>query len=156
MRRLYRKRSLEVARTISDRLPNITVVERLMARFANSGREFGSNRFRTEFQDHTDSPNQARHYVGGFFAGYHLDAFNGLTGRVAMDLREVDIKFIPTPGIAGLLTIPLPTALPETASQRADKALNAVSTRHGAALYNNELRPSELAERIRNEVCAPR
>ena len=145
----------EVARIASDRLPNITVVERLMARFANSGLEFGSDGFRNEFQDRTDSPNQARHYVGGFFAGYHGHYFGGRVGRAAANLRERDFVFLPTPGgILGLPVIPLPTQLPETASQRADKALNAVSTRHGADFYNKKLKASELADKIRNEVCA--
>ena len=145
----------EVARIASDRLPNITVVERLMMRFATSGLEFGSDGFRNEFQDQTDSPNQARHYVGGFFAGYHGHYFGGRVGRAAANLRERDFVFLPTPGgILGLPVIPLPTQLPETASQRADKALNAVSTRHGADFYNKKLKASELADKIRNEVCA--
>ena len=126
-----------------------------MSRFGNSGLEFGSARFKPEFQDHTDSPNQARHYVGGFYAGYFLHYVGGRVGRAAANLRELNVTFAPG-GMPGVPILPLPIILPETQGQRADKALNAVSTRHASDFYNKRFRASELANRIRNEVCAPR
>lgn len=116
-------------------------------RFANSGDEFGSDGFRNAFQDLDGSPNQARHYVGGFFAGFTGGETLGLA--VANGREDKDRIYF-TPGPVG---IPIPGMLPENNSQKADKALNAVSVKHGADLDDKNIKPSDVADLIRKEVC---
>ena len=128
-----------------DLLANL--VDELYERFANSGNEFGSGGFNMEFQDFGGSPNQARHYIGGLYAGFTLGSSVGLA---AANAREVSFTYQRIPGIP-YVVIPIP--LPPNASQRADRALNAVSTAHGGALADGTLKPSDLSSTIRKEVC---
>lgn len=123
------------------------LIEELYERFAYSQNEFGSAGFRPEFQDFRGSPNQARHYIGGLYAGFQLGAKAGLE---AANAREVTIVVIQQPTFPH---IPVPTTLPPNASQRADRALHAVSTAHGGALATGSLKPKDLASKIRKEVC---
>jgi RHS repeat-associated protein len=125
-------------------------VNALYSRFGNSGTEFSSDGFKAEFQDFSGSPNQARHYVGGLYAGFTGAQFGSeAVGRAGANAREVTVTFIPTPS-----GIPLPSISPPNPSQRADRALNGVSTRHGGALSNEKLKPYQLADLIRKEICA--
>jgi hypothetical protein len=113
----------------------------LYHRFAPEGEshantEFGSTGFKAEFRDDTPSPpgagdntpNQVRHYVGGFRAYTH----GGFIGRWWANYRE-------RPG--------------DTPSHRADLALNVVSTRHAQTLAMNPAMISELKAMILKDVC---
>lgn len=106
---------------------------------------YGSDGFRRQFQDNTDSPDQARHYIGGFYAGFMVGKASKL-----MDLREYSLGISLFGGIY---------VKPQTPGQRADVALNAVSTRHGRAFLTTNPNKNGLilavADKIRNEVCAP-
>jgi hypothetical protein len=128
----------EVARIAAQHPLDYGFARALWNRFSPATREFGGKDFKPEFRDdtpmgpgHTDnSPNQARHYVGGFTAG-HL---GGETiGRGYANVGE------PRNG---------------TPSNRADRALNRVSTRHGSSLnglFGNS--PKDIPDLIRKEVC---
>lgn len=134
---------------------NVGFRDLLLERFANSGSEFGSDGFRTEFQDYSGSRNQARHYVGGLYAGHLGNHFGTDVGStVANVLRETSIA--PDPTSIGGTIIPFPRILPPTNSQRADRALNVVAGRHGAALHANRIGPRDVAGLIRKDVCAPK
>jgi hypothetical protein len=118
----------------------------LYDRFSTSGLEFTSKGFKPEFQDHGESPNQARHYVGGFHAGYKW----GVVGAWGANLREE-----PHPDFSGnppWRNTPKPGK--KTQSQIADTALNGVSTKHGLAMVNKLIKPSDLKKKILDEVCA--
>ena len=133
---------------------NVEFRDLLMERFSNSGSEFGSDGFKTEFQDYSGTRNQARHYVGGLFAG-HLG--NPLGGRnagstIANLLRETTVILVPQ-NVGGTI-VPVPQTLPANDSQKADRALNVISGRHGADLHANRIRPADLAGLIRKDVCA--
>ena len=127
-------------------------VNLMYERFANSGPEFGSDGFKTPFQDPSPgSNNQARHYSGGLFAGFQLGATAGL---VAANAREDKDRVTTTRVfVFGIGIVPVPTMLPENASQKADKALNAVSTKHGGALADESIKPYEIGGLIAREVC---
>ena len=126
-----------------------------MDRFSERSSEFGSDGFRLGFQDYSGSRNQARHYVGGLFAGHLGGHFGTDAGSTVANLVRESTIGATTISIAGA-TIPFPTILPPDASQTADRALNVVSGRHGAALHANRIGPSDVAGLIRSEVCAPR
>ena len=148
----------DLVATLANSIPSQTNVEfrdLLMERFSEPSAEFGSDGFKLEFQDHSGSRNQARHYVGGLFAG-HLGAHFGTdVGSAAANLiRETTITVTPT-SIGGAI-IPFPIIVPPNDSQRADRALNVVAGRHGAALHARRIGPRDLADLIRKEVCAPR
>lgn len=131
----------------------------LYERFNNRSREgfnyneFGSTGFRPEFRDdtparpggHDNSPNQVYHYVGAFRAGFS----GGTTGGgLVMDNHENNYIFMPGP-------YPIPIGrVPDTPSHRADKALNQVAVRHGSAVSDGNIRPDQLANAIRRDVCA--
>jgi RHS repeat-associated protein len=122
-------------------------VERLFRRFANLRNEFSSDGFKVSFQDFGGSPDQARHYIGGLSAGFIATQWGSETfGRWVADAREYD--FVVTMDTVLPLVYPV-----QNDSQRADQRLNAVSTRHGAALSNGEIKPFQLADLIRREVC---
>lgn len=112
--------------------------------------KWGSDGFKDTFKDNVgpgNSPNQIRHYVGGLWAGF---AF-GSAGNFLADMREapgVDFS-----GAKVHQNNPVPKPQNHTLSQLADMRLNAVSTAHGNALQNGTLKPSELANRIRTDVC---
>ena len=65
-------------------------------------------------------------------------------------MRENVDRVATVPGPYG---IPIPVILNETRSQKADKALNNVSTRHGAALDRRDISAKDIANKIRKEVC---
>jgi hypothetical protein len=123
----------------------------LWKRFAQSGKEFSDDGFKERFRD--DS-NQARHYVGGFWAGFTAGE---TLGTIGADLREdvgrlVFTQTVQIPGSG--VVIPLPTGIaPASESNKKDKALNAVSARHGGMLNSQKVKPADLAELIRREVC---
>ncbi len=113
----------------------------LNARFAAEGervssQEFRSSGFKSQFKDDTpaqpggtdNTPNQVRHYVGGFRAF----AQGGVIGRAWANYRE-------SPG--------------GSPSQRADLALNAVSTRHSQYLAMNPSKIPDLKNLILRDVC---
>jgi hypothetical protein len=112
----------------------------LNARFAREGErvssdDFASTGFKSQFKDDTPSsglrdntPNQVRHYVGGFRAFVQA----GLIGRKYANFRE-------RPGT--------------TPSQRADLALNRVSTQHAQTLAMNPDRIPDLKDMILRDVC---
>jgi hypothetical protein len=122
------------------------LANRLYTRFANSGNEFGDRGFKKEFQG-SSSPNQARHYAGGFHAGNAGAIFgsSGL-GNVAADAREYTVIPIPVPG----LSIPMPMLLN---TDPADTKLNAVSTRHAGLLADGKIKLFKIPDLIRKEVC---
>ena len=133
----------EIAGQVGDDIDKFD--KALWDRFANSGNEFSSERFKTEFQDFDGTDNQARHYVGGFHAGYQA----GLLGRWAANQREM-----PHPDFSGnppWRNTPKPGK--QTKSQIADTALNAVSTRHGLDVNLKKLKPGDLKQKILDEVC---
>lgn len=116
-------------------------VKKLYKRFANSGREFGDGGFKKQFRDRS---NQARHYVGGLWAGF----LGGSTlGEFVANRREDNLLWV------NLGTFKIPVVLPDTPAGRADKALNAVSTKHGSDLDSEKIKPFQLADLIRKEVC---
>ena len=140
------QRFADIVEQIADGFPYYTPSDfesRLYSRFANSGTEFSSDGFKKPFQDFSGSSNQARHYVGGLHAGFEGRQMGSETvGRWIADAREYGIVPIP------LLVIPY-----QTDSNKADQRLNAVSTRHGGALSDGDIKPFQLADRIRKEVC---
>ncbi|MCO6510048.1 MAG: hypothetical protein J5I65_04575, partial [Aridibacter famidurans] len=121
-------------------------VRRMWEEFADSGNKYSSDGFKKEFQDFGGSSNQARHYTGGFYAGWHLGETGG---RLLANAREVSWEFGTIWGV-----IPTIRIKPETPSQKADKALNAVSAKHGIEVFAN-FRENilKLADRIKEEVC---
>lgn len=126
-----------------------------MERFSEPSAEFGSDGFRPEFQDYSGTRNQARHYVGGLYAGHLGGHFGTNAGSIVANLvRETTIAVTPTT-IGGAI-VPFPIVVSPNQSQRADRALNVVAGRHGAALHANKIGPRDLADLIRKEVCAPR
>jgi hypothetical protein len=144
---------------LANSMPSHTNVEfrdLLMERFANSGSEFGSDGFKPEFQDYSGTRNQDRHYVGGLYAGHLANALGGANAgsTVANAVRETTVVLAPT-SFGGVI-IPLPTILPPSDSQKADRALNVVAGRHGAALHARKIGPRDVAGLIRKEVCAPK
>lgn len=125
---------------------NSLFVRKMWDEFADSGDDYSSDGFKKEFQDFTGSSNQARHYTGGFWAGWK---YGRDIGRLGANSREYSFKFGTIWGV-----IPTIKVKPETASQKADKALNAVSTKHGNQFFmdfKKEL--PKIADRIRDEVC---
>jgi hypothetical protein len=120
--------------------PNNTVVfmRGLTDRFNAEGydtanTEFASTGFKGEFRDDvgpSNSANQVRHYVGGLRAVFTF----GEAGSAIMTARENH----------------------GTPSNRADLRLNAVSKQHALALSNMTARPTDLANMIRRDVCAPK
>lgn len=129
----------EVDRLALENPDNIVAfVGALKERFNKEGydvanTEFASTGFRDEFRDDVgpnNSPNQVRHYVGGFRAVFQLAE----TGSAIMTARERH----------------------GTPSNRADLRLNAVSKQHALALSNMTVRPTDLGNMIRRDVCAPR
>ncbi|MGH9949344.1 MAG: hypothetical protein ACRD6X_19395 [Pyrinomonadaceae bacterium] len=150
------QRFVDAVKKLLAKFPNAMatqVANLLYDRFANSGSEFGSDGFRPEFQDFSSgSGNQARHYVGGFWAGFSLGTTLGLAGANA---REDKDRIIYTPTNIGGIVVPIPTGMaPETQSQIADKALNAVSAKHGGDFLNGKVRADDIPNLIREEVCA--
>jgi hypothetical protein len=122
-------------------------VERLYSRFANNRNEFSSDGFKGPFQDFSGSPDQARHYVGGLQAGFISTQWGSENvGRWVANAREYD--FVLTMDTSIPLLYPV-----QTKSHKADQRLNAVSTRHGGALSRGEIRPIQLSDLIRREVC---
>ena len=105
---------------------------RLYIEFSEDNGAYSSDGFKRKYQDFDGSPNQARHYIGGFAFGYILGSTLGL---IAANLREDNT----------------------TKSGKADRALNAVSTRHaGNFFWTSDRIPDEiktLAKKIRREVC---
>lgn len=67
-------------------------------------------------------------------------------GRWMADAREYD--FVVT--MDTVIPLVYPT---QNKSHRADQRLNAVSTRHGGALSDGKIKPFQLADLIRKEVC---
>ncbi|HKU77567.1 MAG TPA: LamG-like jellyroll fold domain-containing protein [Pyrinomonadaceae bacterium] len=130
--------------------PHLTAtdfVERLYSRFANNRNEFSSDGFKGPFQDFSGSPDQARHYVGGLQAGFIATQWGSETvGRWIANSREYE--YVVTMDTSIPLVYPV-----QTESHKADQRLNAVSTRHGGALSRGEIRPIQLSDRIRREVC---
>jgi hypothetical protein len=113
----------------------------LYARFAPGGErrsnnDFASTGFKPEFRDDTPSQpglrdntaNQARHYVGGFKAFVQF----GMLGAIYADFRE-------SPGISP--------------SNKADLALNRISTQHAQTLAMHPDRISALKDMILRDVC---
>ncbi len=113
----------------------------LIGRFAPDGerranKDFGSTGFKSQFRDDTPSkpglrdftPNQARHYVGGFRAY----VIGGVIGSMYANSRE-------SPGT--------------TPSQKADLALNGVSSQHAQSLALDPSKISDLGNMIRRDVC---
>ena len=95
--------------------------------------EFGSTGFRREFRDDVgpgNSPNQVRHYVGGFRAAL----LGGKIGAAYANSRERG----------------------GTPSNLADLRLNAVSRQHGFAILNGAASHEDLAGMIRRDVCVSR
>lgn len=88
-----------------------------------------------------------RHYIGGLKAGFIATQWGSETvGRWFADAREYE--FVVT------MDTVLPVVYPvQNDSHKADQRLNAVSTRHGAALSNGEIKPFQLADLVRKEVC---
>lgn len=86
----------------------------------------GNRGFRAEFDDGSNL--QVRHYVAGLISGRNLGTTAGLT---QMNSRESNTL----------------------RADQIDRALNAVSTRHGGDLTANNFR--QLADWIRREICAP-
>ena len=144
------QRFADIVEEISTNNPHTIAsdfVERLYRRFANLRNEFSSDGFKTQFQDFSGSRDQARHYIGGLNAGFISTQWGSENvGRWVANAREYD--FVVTMDTSLPLLYPV-----QNDSHRADQRLNAVSTRHGAALSNGEIRPSELADKIRREVC---
>ncbi len=116
------------------------IVQKLYNRFAARSNEFSSEGFEEAFRD----DNQARHYIGGLYAGTEVGSTLALA---AMNAREINISS------NGLGIFSAPIILPQTASQKADTALNAVSTKHGGGLKDGSIHPRDLADLIRKEVC---
>jgi hypothetical protein len=95
--------------------------------------EFGSTGFKPEFRDDVgpgNTPNQVRHYVGGFRAAL----LGGRLGAAYANWRER----------AG------------TASNLADTRLNAVSRQHAFSILNGAASHEDLAGMIRRDVCVSR
>jgi len=122
----------------------------LWDRFNNRNRtgfdynEFGSSGFKEEYRDETgpgNSPNQVYHYVGGFRAGYSLGTI--VSGPILLNHETEYKKWYGIPyGIH-----------PETPSHKADWALFKISSKHGEAIGGRGIKPRDLADRIRKEVC---
>ncbi len=132
----------EVARILSA-APHQSVgrfVSQLYGRFGRQSSEFGSEGFKPEFQD----DNQARHYIGGLYLASDIGATAAL---IAMNAREINYAWIGV-GLFRALIIQ-----PQTDSQRADTALNGVSSRHGGGLKDGSIKPYELSGLIQKEVC---
>ena len=106
--------------------------------------EFSSSGFKEEYRDENgpnNSPNQVYHYVGGFRAGFSLGDL--ISGPVLLN-HETDYETwhgIPY-GVE-----------PETPSHKADKALFKISAQHGSMVGGRGIRPIELADHIRKDVC---
>jgi hypothetical protein len=66
-----------------------------------------------------------------------------------MNFREMNVGGDALPP-NGWPSVPKPE---ETPSGIADMALNAVATAHGLGLMSGRLKPGELADKIRQEVC---
>lgn len=144
------ERFVKAIEELRKKFPYVTVstfVNKMYDRFANSGHEFSSDGFKSKFQDNS---NQARHYTGGLWAGYTFGATAGLAGANA---REDKNRIYFVPENVGGFTIPVLHFAPETQSQKADKALNAVSTKHGGWLSDGSITPSEIAALVEEEVC---
>ena len=94
-----------------------------------------------------NSPNQVRHYVGGLYAGFTLG--NGL-GELAANFREINVSGETLPNKGGWPEVPKPYVSP---SGEADMRLNAVSAPHGVDLKVGRLKPADVADKIRKEVC---
>jgi len=132
----------EVGRIASRHLYDLPgLANALNRRFAPGGErrsndDFASTGFKSEFKDDTPSrpglrdntPNQVRHYVGGFRAFAQV----GVIGKAYADYRE-------SPG--------------DTPSHKADLALNRVSTRHARTLAMNPAKITELKDMILKDVC---
>jgi hypothetical protein len=69
-------------------LSNVAFRDLLMDRFSARTMEFGSDGFKPEFQDYSGSPNQARHYVGGLFAGFLGNPLGGSNFGAVVSLRN--------------------------------------------------------------------
>jgi RHS repeat-associated protein len=126
----------------------------LLERFANSGKEFGSNGFRPEFADHNGTPNQARHYAGGFAAGFYGNEWVGSTLSAAITNAVRETTYIPLP--LGQSSIIVPFPLPPNENQKVDRALNYAAAKHGGRMEEGKISPLRLADLIRKEICNPR
>jgi hypothetical protein len=70
-------------------------------------------------------------------------------GNLAMNLREMHVSGEAYPS-KGWPSVPKPSVTP---SGEADMRLNAVASDHGVGLMSGRLKPAELADKIRQEVC---
>jgi RHS repeat-associated protein len=122
----------QIALRHRDNAPNFSgaLRDRLAPSETVAGTEFTSTGFKPEFRDDVgpgNTPNQVRHYVGGFRAVY----IGGYAGAAYANLRERG----------------------GTASNQADLRLNAVSRAHAFAIISGEASIHDLAEMIRRDVC---
>lgn len=93
--------------------------------------EFSDSGFKVDFQD---GSNQVRHYVFAFRMGF---AAGSDGGRWVANGRER-----------------LQSVWNRTSVSQQDIALNRVAARHGAAVYRGHIRPNQLADAIRRDICA--
>lgn len=119
--------------------------------------QFRSSGFRDEFKDEIgpgNSPNQVYHYVGMFKAGFVAALFLGnryLAYAAAIRVaNEHETEYEEVLAGDGQM-VPYPK--PPTPSHAADMRLNEVAVWHGAQVGAGTVKPSEVGNLIRKEVC---
>jgi hypothetical protein len=129
----------------------------LYKRFANSGKEFGSTGFKTQFVDpDPGSANQVRHYVGGLYVAFNVASsvpiiLDGIALEIFNSREDRGYTYKRRDLNGNVETV----FVPSTPSAMADTALNDVSFQHGKWLagWFIPLRPKRLADKIRQDVC---
>jgi YD repeat-containing protein len=107
-------------------------------------REFRADGFKTQFHDDQGSYNQVRHLVGGLSNAY----YGGLAARVGFFDLPPDAAY----NIAAGEALRRANAR-EGPEETGDRNLNGVAVPLGVQLAFGRINRSELAERIKSEVC---
>jgi RHS repeat-associated protein len=144
-------------------------VKKLYDANANKDLQKATSGFRSQFTDPGDSPNQVRHTVGAITAGY-AGGFAYFAARAGAPVAGVISNAVGGREAALQLTLGAFNAreksygppeseygpgplLPPTASQAADMRLNGVAVPIGFSLGNGDIKPGDVANLIRNNIC---
>ncbi len=122
--------------------------------------EWGSGGFKSQFKDDTppgNSPNQVRHYVGTFEAGYVGGKKWGYSVGLQAGLYITDQHELEFDTRTNARGDEFPYIINEERTNWpthvADRNLNRVSVNHGALLGSGRIKPPQLGNLIRKEVC---